>query len=447
MANSPLFKRAFVRGLNTELVRTGAVVYPSKEAADYAADYIADNSGMPDPLSQGDALTQKVASALCDHLVEASQHLCKEAGDKYNPQVTKTAQATDPADLAQTSAWALMEKAAAETGSLSEGGDEPNDLAAAASTNAEAALEEQQRPENYANMGEDGVGDYEDKGKGHVGVEESHPESPQATDAGTNSAIENTQKQGALAEIIQKVAAGTGSLSHGGDTPNSLPAAAADNAEAALELNRRPENYANMGEAGVGNSTMVPDAAAQVGTEQPHPEAPAATDAGQNTATEHTKGASAFDQLFTDTAQDVVPYLPSQMAEQHKVAHVRAMMGLADGQRAAYLHDLYAQLGSEKNASLVKDHFLKTAAAKGASSNPKAPNAETEKLGEELPPALKANAEKMEEKADDDDDADEEKETIEVIGTECPMGKEASANGSSRNSLGSLRSALSNINA
>ena len=39
---STLFNRAYVRGLNAELVRTGAIQYPTKEAADHAADYVAD---------------------------------------------------------------------------------------------------------------------------------------------------------------------------------------------------------------------------------------------------------------------------------------------------------------------------------------------------------------------------------------------------------------------
>ena len=491
MANSPLFKRAFVRGLNSELVRTGAVVYPSKEAADHAADHVADNSGMPDPLSHGAAITTKVASALCDHLIQASQHLCKEAGNKYNPQVTKTAQATDPPTTARQEAWALMEKAAAETGSLMEGGDNPNDQPAASSSNAEAALEAARRPENYANLGEEGVGNYERKGQGNVGTEEKHPEKPKATEDGTNSVIENTAKHGSLASIIQKVAAGsTGALIDGGDVPNDMPAAvkgnaqAPGNAEAALEAARRPENYANKGEDGVGRSDMVPGTNSQVGSEQAHPLAPKATDSGKtNVPIEHIMGsdggskkASAFNQLFEETAQTVVPYLPERMEEPQKVAHVRAMMGLADEQRASYLRDLYNTLGSEKNASeLVHDHFLKTAAQKEAeaASSPKAPDAGAEKLGGELPPALKANMKGKKDSKESDDSkekcpdcgkkkcecAPKEKKddssmpTPKMEGKEYPMGmefpkKEASANnGASRNSLSTLRSALSNINA
>jgi hypothetical protein len=370
-----------------------------------------------------------------------------------------------------------MQKAAAETGSLMEGGDNENDQPAAASSNAEAALEAARRPENYANMGEEGVGNYERKGQGNVGTEEKHPEKPKATEEGTNSVIENTAKHGSLASIIQKVAAGTGSLMDPGQEQNDQPAAASGNAEAALEAQRRPENYANKGEDGVGRSDMVPGTNSQVGSEQAHPLAPKATDSGKtNVPIEHIMGsdggskkASAFDQLFGETAHSVVPYLPARMNENQKIAHVRAMMGLADDQRGAYLHDLYNSLGSEKNASeLVRDHFLKTAAAKEAeaASHPKAPEAGTEKLGKELPPALKAHM-----KGKDSDESSDSKEECEecgkkkcecapkekavpmpkpkMEGEEYPMGmkhdseKEAAA----RNSLSSLSAALSHINA
>lgn len=478
MSESPLFKRAFVRGLNEELIRAGAVAYPSKEAADYSADYVADHSGVPDPVTQRDALTQKVAGAVCDQLVLASQHMCKQAGDKYSPSLTKTAQEANPQAVAKTTAWALMQKAAAETGSLMEGGDNQNDQPAAASGNAEAALEASQRPENYANMGEEGVGNYERKGQGSVGTEEKHPEKPKATEEGSNSLIENTNKHGSLAAIIEKVAGGTGALIDGGDVPNDLPAAAQANAEAALEMARRPENYAHKGVAGVGQSDMVPGTNSQVGTEQPHPEAPKATDTGKmNVPLEHvmgsdggSKSASAFDQLFTETANAVVPYLPERMEGNQKVAHVRALMGLADDQRASYLHDLYVNLGSEKTASeQVRDHFLKTAAAREATNRPKAPSADAEKLGGELPPALRAKIEEKKEKSEGKSEEDEgaeheakespayealeEKAEKKTEGKEFPMGltknkeKKEASHGSSRNSLSSLRSALSNINA
>ncbi len=400
MSESPMFKRAFVRGLNAELVRRGVAKYPSKEASDYASDFVADASGMPDPVSQADAVTEKIAEALCENLVKAGQELCKQAGNKYDTSLSKTASASTPADVALADTWALMQKAAAETGSLSEGAKHPNTMANAAKTNDEAALEQARRPEGYANLGEKGVGNYERKGQGAVGTEEKHPEAPKATGHGTNSITENTAKMGSLAAIIRKVANSEGSLMQPGGDQNTLSAAATSNAEAAQELSRRPEGYAHMGEKGVGKTEMKIPSGAVVGREQPHPEPGGIGESapGDNSIIDQTK--NAFDQLFEATAQDVVGYLPEKMAENSKIAHVRSMMGLDTHERGAYLRDLYTGLNARKEASAaVHDHYIKTASArqsKTAAARPVAKTAGTD----ELPPALRK---KIEEKVESTD--------------------------------------------
>jgi hypothetical protein len=396
MSNSPLFKRAFVRGLNAELIRQGVVVYPSKEAADATADFVADESGMPDPYLENDKLNLKVASVLVEHLTKGAEYQCQQAGNKFNPAVTKTAQAETAVSLANSDAWAIMEKCAAETGSLVEGGDNKNDMPAAASNNAEAALENKQRPENYANLGEKGVGNYEGKGEGTVGTEQKHPEAPKSTDSGSNSVTEQSSKSASLASIIRRIgktAESTGSLITGGGNPNDLPAAAASNAEAALEQSMRPEGYANLGERGVGQTEMQVPGNAVVGTEQPHSLAPGATDSGSNSIIEHSK--NAFDQLFENTAKQVVPYLPENMQDEQKVAHVRAMMGLETSDRAGYLQNLYTGLGAKKEAAAaVRNHFIKAAEESCDSSE------EKKEEGPGLPAFMKKE-EKSEEKKEE----------------------------------------------
>jgi hypothetical protein len=412
MSGSPLFKRAFVRGLNTELTRRGVALWPTKEAADSASDYIADTSGMPDPLENPNALTAKVAEDLCEKLVVASRYMCKEAGDRYQPALQKTAAETNPSKLAWDGALECMNKVAAEMGSMLQPGKDKNDLPAAAAVNAEAKQEQNRRPEGYANLGETGVGNYERKGEGSVGTEEKHPEAPAATGKGSNSATENTSKHGSLADVVRKVANEMGSMMRPGQEKNDLPAAAQHNAEARQELTRRPEGYAVKGEDGVGRSDMVPPTGAQIGVEQAHPEAPVATDKGKtNVPLEHLSK-SAFDVLFEETAKDVVPYLPEKMAEETKIAHVRATMGLDTSGRASYLHDLYATLGAEKTAAeLVRDHYTKTAAAKVQ------PAPAPAKTAAELPPAVRSET--------------------------APA---APAKVASDNSLSNLRAALGNLN-
>ncbi len=115
MTDSPLFKRAFARGLCSELTRSGEVAFPSKEASDYAADYVADNSGMPEPTTQGDELDLKIAHDLCVQIKQASDALCEQAGG-YSPLLSKTAAEADPYEVAANEALAVMQKVASEVG-------------------------------------------------------------------------------------------------------------------------------------------------------------------------------------------------------------------------------------------------------------------------------------------------------------------------------------------
>ena len=347
MSNSPLFKRAFVRGLNAELIRQGVLVYPSKEAADHTADFIADQSGMPDPVSEGERLDIKTASALVDFLIQGAGEQCKAAGNQYSPQLTKTAQAEDPAQWAYGDAIALMEKSAAE--------NDENTLANAAQYSDEAKRELEDRP----------PGDYErDYGAinaGNPGAlvgEELEPTSPGNDESqkvpGTNSVVA-TSKTSALQQIVRRMA----KRAENGD--NTLAAAAQLSEDTARELRERPEGYANAGGA-MGQSDFNIPASAQVGLEQEHPDAYGP--GGTNSVTDAVGGEkAAFHHLFSTTAAQVVPYLPERMADEHKVAHVRQVMGLSTPERAQYLGHLYQKLGADAaSARSVHDHFMKRAA-------------------------------------------------------------------------------------
>lgn len=200
-AESPLFKRAFVRGINTELMRQGIVGYPTKEAADMAADYVVSQTRFADPLVSPEKVTLKTAGILVDNLIKLSQYICKEAGG-YSPALSKQAASASPEDVAALDATALMEKAAAETGTLMVGGDKPNDLVDTAKENATSALENLQRPENYANVGERMVGTSEMANRGgSVGVEAPADDAPRATGTGSNTVIEAT-KNAALKNVL-----------------------------------------------------------------------------------------------------------------------------------------------------------------------------------------------------------------------------------------------------
>ena len=357
MTQSPLFKRAFVRGLNAHLMREGVVLYPSKEAADATADYIADQSGMPDPVTQRDHLNVKVAEALVGMLMQGAETQCQRAGNQYSPNLTKTAAAVDPVALAQHDAQAIMEKAASENGD--------NTLTNATRYDELAQIDAENRPEGYANSGR---GNYEGKGEAPVG-REGEPSAP-GTDTnrkvpGSNSAIESS-KSASLQQIVRRVQK-TAEEDIGDAGPNDMPNAAKRDPLAKMEQKERPENYANHGES-QGITTFNIPASAQTGEEKPHPDAEGVEVPDTNSVTEMVGGKTggaktAFDILFERTARQVVPYLPRQLSDDVKVAHVRNMLGLDARGRADYLGRFYVQSGmQQKLAQSYRSQFLKQAA-------------------------------------------------------------------------------------
>ncbi len=169
MSEQTLYKRAFTRGLNTELLRAGAVQYPSQAAADEAADYIAKHASFPDPVSQGDSLTLDVAHGICRLLKQASDGLCKEAG-VYDTGLSKTASSAHPGEIAAQEAYNLLQKVAYEN-------EEPNTAEQAAMHDAGARLDILQRPPGYAVTGAGGA--LPPKGQGEIGEEHDVALSPE----------------------------------------------------------------------------------------------------------------------------------------------------------------------------------------------------------------------------------------------------------------------------
>jgi len=178
MSEQTLYKRAFTRGLNTELLRAGAVQYPSQAAADEAADYIAKHASFPDPVSQGGELTLDVAHGICQLLKQASDGLCKEAG-VYDTGLSKTASSVHPGEIAAQEAYNLLQKVAYEN-------EEPNTAEQAAMHDAGARLDILQRPPGYAVTGAGGA--LPPKGQGEIGEESDVALSPEKV-AGMGDAV------------------------------------------------------------------------------------------------------------------------------------------------------------------------------------------------------------------------------------------------------------------
>lgn len=416
-----LFKHAFVRGINDELVRLGIARYPTKYAADEVADIVADQTLPEEPAAQ--AVSPETAADVAATLVDAANKLVEETG-MHQPDATgqlmqspeeeelKTSAAQDLDSRAYQQAEAVMIKAA--MGSTIEGGDKGNTLGQAADVTGEAQLEAAQRPENYAHMGIAGVGDTETPfgrdPSSQVGREEPHPEEPATAPSGTNSVIEQS-KTSQLRALIQKIA--MGSTIEGGDKGNSLAQAGALTGEGKLELDRRPENYAT-GARGQGWGS-VPNTAV-IGTEMPHPQTPSQSISGSNSVIEASKLSSEdpYLALFKKTAEETAPHLPLNIGEDEKIAHIRRLMGLNDAERTEYIALLHKDAGAndEQTLAVAQKHAADTRARrKRYVGNPhrKDRTHANQKMAADLPPALAAVIDaKQEEKAENKKEEDHE---------------------------------------
>jgi hypothetical protein len=435
-----LYKRAYARAVNDELIRLGLVRYPTKLAADEIADAVGDqmaqDPGAPAPEGMAaEPVSPETAAEVAATLVESANKLIEETGaagmaEEGAPpmpeeEALKTSAATDLDTRAHNQGYAVMVKAAEEAkhamGSTIAGGDKGNDLLDAKATTGEGSLEANRRPEGYAVKGEDGVGQTDHgagRGTGVVGDETvPAPDAPGASDSGSNTAVQQSKMGSSLREVIRKVAM-MGSTIEGGDKGNTLDQAAAVTGEGALEQMRRPEGYAeNM----LAATDLPVTPAATVGTEQPHPDQPGASPAGAvpgaagNSVVEHSNESKTgsddnpFMVLFKKTASEVASFLPTNISEDQKIAHIRQMMGMNDGERNEYVGMLHKHAGAtdDQAVEVAQKHaeHARTRREKysGYTGHQRTDRTRTnQKQAGELPPALAAAMGDKDEKKDDD---------------------------------------------
>lgn len=412
-----LFKRAYARGVNDELVRLGLVRYPTKVAADEIADAVGDQLG-PEPSAE--PVSPETAAEVAATLVESANKLIEETGaagmaEEGAPPMPeeeelKLSAANDLDTRAHNQGYACLVKAAEEKtamGSTIEGGDKGNDLLDAKATTGEGLLEANRRPEGYAVKGEDGVGQTDHgagRGTGVIGAETvPAPTAPSETPGGSNTVIQQSKMGSNLRDAIRKVAM-MGSTIEGGDKGNTLAQAAVVTGEGALEQMQRPEGYAeNM----LGATELPVTPAATIGTEQPHPNQPGASPAGAvpgaagNSVVEFSNeaktGEDAFLSLFKKTASEVGAFLPGNASEEQKIAHIRQMMGMNDGERNEYIGLLHKTAGAsddqavdaaEKHATCSRQRREKYSGYTGRTRTDRTRT--NQKVAGDLPPALAA---------------------------------------------------------
>lgn len=342
-----LFKQAAARGVAHELVRRGFIAFPSKEAADEAADAVADNMGMlggppeeamPD-ISGPNGHPPEDYAAIANQLIELAEALMAQAPEQKVAayMLHKTASSMDLDAAAYDAALSCMEKAA---GALIEGGDKGNDLAQAGQTNEVAKLDDKQRPEGtYAVSNGDTALDTSKGEIGHLGASTAPPTE---TPAGGNSVTEDA-KTAALRAHIRKMAS---ALIQGGDKGNTPEQAAQTNEVAKLDQAQRPEGKYKVEQGGANFSEPQ---AARVGLESTVPVS--TTPSGTNSVIEASKTSeedAAFLTLFKKCAADVGPFLPAQLSEEEKVAAISTMIGFDRDGRQAFLDGLYRKTAAVK---------------------------------------------------------------------------------------------------
>lgn len=382
-----LFKRAAVRGVAHELVRSGFASFPSKEAMDEAADAVADaQPQMPETSPEGGHSPEELA-AVANKLIEIAHALMEQAGAAGGPppegempggegggepppppspeaakaaaDLTKMASSANYEDLAAAEAVACMDKAASEVKAASgliHGGDKGNDPAQAAQVGEVAKLDKEQRPEGAYHHGQ-GKTEFDTKGA-IQGDMSKNPAAPKNTPSGSNSLTEDAgAKKASLDEELKKIASKLVGL-HDGKDKNKLTDAAKNNEVAKLDNKQRPQGTYLVGQ---GNANFSEPQTHRIGHEEPHPARPKNSPSGTNSVVEASKTSEedAFLVLFKKTAEDVGPFLPKVLTEDEKVAAITRMIGYDHDARQEYLNVLHgekkaAEKPVEKQATYTK---------------------------------------------------------------------------------------------
>lgn len=386
-----MFKSAFVRGVQSAMVNSGHIAFPSEDAAIKVADYISDRLNF-DPT---EGVSREVTASVGQALFEASNYLKGQPGFKV-ASFHKLATVDDLNKLAHYNVIDLMQKAA--EGSTIEGGDKGN----AEPNSAEGKMDAAARPVGYAegSLGKSDV----DTRPGAVGKEQEQPNAPANSPSGSNSVTEQS-RTASLAQMLRKVAEGSTIL--GGDKGNAEP----QSAEGKMDAADRPAGYAVLPSQGsLGELMNQVKGPATIGREVSHPNGPANTPGGSNSVIQHSAKAASADpyvELFKKTAAEVVPYIPSVLGEDAKIAHVRACMGLTTLEKAAYLTSVHRDL-SAKVAGEMPAFIQEKIDAKKEKGDGDKDEDDKEKGKSKHNPFASMNEEKKEEKKEEKDEEKKE---------------------------------------
>ena len=303
-----LYARAYVHGINADLVAAGTVVYPSKIAMDIAATATADHmlAGV-DMLGLQGGMPTKLASDIQGCLADIARDMCSK--EPPSTDLAKVASAADPVELARYESYELLKLAESEAWNpKTTDAVQPN----AASATGEAANAPEKKDPS-------------------TGV-------PAAAVTGTEHAVGQgttpaNEKVASVARALTAKIAATGAKN-----PKTTTAIAATAASATGEAANAPEKK--------DPSTGVP-ASAEEGVE-----------AAQKTA--------AYLSRVEKIASAVIPYLPEGLHEYEHVAHLRGLSKLASFDQGRYLYMMYNAYGMpEEDSKKFATEYVKRASDMG----------------------------------------------------------------------------------
>jgi len=355
-----LFKKAYAHGVCKALIDTGAVKFANEEIAAEAADAVSE--GLPE--EPVDAVAPETTADLAANLVELSNSLQESAANAAQAADAAAGSGGAPEQEVTAAARTLRRKLGmADTGSTITGTKPEQQNTVQNAETAEAKLDDQQRPEGYANVGEAGVGSQQDSGRGAIGEEEDRA-AAQGTgmgpvgEPGTNSAEE--AKTSSLRRVIAAAAKhASTTVGVGGVTPDMVTG------EGKLDEQNRPggAGYANKGSKEVGKTDETVPAVARIGKEEPHTAAggmgPVGT-GGTNTVIQETKVGEDEEYMkrFRALGGKVANHLPFYLTSHQKVAAIQYLMGVPPSEQTRLIDHIEKTGGEMPDA--LKSYVAKS---------------------------------------------------------------------------------------
>jgi hypothetical protein len=319
-----LYARAYAKGINADLVAAGTVVYPSKIAADIAADSVGDHVfGGVDFLALPEGVPTKLASAAIEGLTLIAKDMCDQAKG-YSPELSKVASAADPIQVARFEAFALIKLA-------EEGPKNPETTPPAAET--------------QLGTGKNPAMTNGAPNASATGVAVDAPAKTDGADGIPGAAVEGDEH----------------AIGGHGTTPAQGKYAADKVASFALRMQAKIAATTTKNPESVESSPKTEQSATgEMATIKKVDDPSKPLEAGADElGTEQAQKTASYLARVEKTASAVLPFLPSDLPEYAALAHVRAMSKLASvSDQGKYLVMAYGGYGfpAEKAIELAQEY-------------------------------------------------------------------------------------------